>query len=165
MKSAPTQERVKLLLNYDPATGVFRWKAARRKDKAGKIAGSDNGKGYIQITIDGVRYAAHRLAWLYVFGRWPADEIDHIDGCRAHNAISNLREADRFLNNQNVSRARINNSTGMLGVTRRRNKYIAQIHAFGKNHHLGYFDTAEAAHDAYMKAKSRMHLTNNIPQI
>ncbi|MDD0156969.1 HNH endonuclease signature motif containing protein, partial [Shigella flexneri] len=67
----------------------------------GKVAGTIS-YGYNAINIDGVRYFAHRLAWLYVYGEWPKQEIDHIDRNRRNNAISNLRDVSRVVNALNV---------------------------------------------------------------
>lgn len=152
-----TKARVLELLDYEPATGVFRWKRSGRRAVAGAIAGSNNGKGYIQISIDGRRRAAHRLAWLVCTGELPTDEIDHIDGNRSNNAISNLRQADRFLNNRNVHCARATNKLGVLGVHARGTRFIAQIRANGTTKHLGCFKTLEAAHNAYLAAKAAFH--------
>lgn len=152
-----TADRLRELLDYAPETGSFTWRNTSRRAVAGAAAGSDNGEGYTQISVDGRRYAAHRLAWLYVHGEWPASELDHIDGQRSHNAIANLRLADRFLNNRNVHRARQNSKTGLLGVSPKGRRFVAQIRANGVNHYLGRFDTAEQAHEAYMAAKQVHH--------
>lgn len=85
-----TVERLRELLDYDPETGVFRWKEPRRKCRVGEVAGSLRKDGYVKIQVDGRFYQAHRLAWLCVYGVWPS-AIDHIDGNRANNAIANLR--------------------------------------------------------------------------
>ncbi|WP_082710194.1 HNH endonuclease signature motif containing protein [Burkholderia sp. TSV86] len=157
MRRDVNASRVRELLFYDEFTGAFSWQKSMRAVKAGMVAGSNNGKGYIQISVDGVRYAAHRLAWLYMHGSWPAREIDHIDGNRSNNAISNLREADRSLNNRNIRRARITNKLGILGVHRRGEKFIAQIRANGRELHLGCFQTPEEAREAYLRAKEIHH--------
>lgn len=154
-----TAQRLRELLDYEPDTGIFTWRITSRRAVAGAVAGSDNGKGYIQISVDGRRYAAHRLAWMHVHGDWPTSELDHIDGIRSHNAISNLRPADRFLNNRNVHGARQNSKTGFLGASPKGKRFVAQIAANGVNHYLGKFDTAQEAHAAYMAAKKIHHLT------
>jgi hypothetical protein len=91
-----TRRRLKELLNYDPETGHFTWKFPPNgicgpQKVPGTVAGSSNTRGYIQIRIDGVRYYAHRLAFLYMKGRWPW-YTDHKDGITHHNWFSNLRE-------------------------------------------------------------------------
>lgn len=154
-----TADRVRELLHYEPDTGTFTWRKTSRRAVAGAVAGSDNGEGYLQISVDGRRYAAHRLAWLHVHGDWPETELDHIDGVRSHNALANLRLADRFLNNRNVHGARHNSKTGLLGASPKGNRFVAQITANGVNHYLGRFKTAEEAHAAYIAAKRIHHST------
>ena len=85
-----TRERITECLNYDPASGVFTWKISRGKSKVNKIAGCVDTTGYIVIRIDGMNYKAHRLAWIYVYGEWPNDLIDHINGINNDNRIENL---------------------------------------------------------------------------
>src|SRR5690606_34614864 len=99
-----TQQRLKELLYYDPETGIFTRLVGRSgpRARAGDVAGSDNGKGYIRIYVDGRPYKAHRLAWFYMHGEWP-EEIDHRNGERADNRLSNLRPVTRQQNNLNQS--------------------------------------------------------------
>jgi hypothetical protein len=99
-----TAERLRELLDYDPETGRFIW----RKDhptakhiKAGSVAGTKNGRGYWVIGVAGAKYVAHRLAWLYVTGEWPAHLVDHENGDRLDNRFANLREATDSQNNFN----------------------------------------------------------------
>lgn len=95
-----TRNRLWAVLNYNPISGLFYWKC---KDKLGShviignVAGGLDEKGYIRIRIDGKKYRAHRLAWLYTFGVWPTLQIDHINRVRDDNRICNLREADFHL--------------------------------------------------------------------
>src|SRR4051812_40825019 len=102
-----TQERLKQVLVYSPESGLF--------TRRGRVAGTTY-RGRINIFIDYRGYLAHRLAWLYVHGRWPIGDIDHIDGNASNNAISNLREVSRSVNMQNQRRARSDSRTGLLGV-------------------------------------------------
>jgi HNH endonuclease/AP2 domain len=148
-----TQVRLVELLDYDPNTGEFRWKVDRTGGtKAGDIAGTLRPKGYMQISIDGVQYLAHRLAWLYVHGAWPPDEVDHIDTVRNNNCIANLRLATSHDNNGNQSLSP-RNTSGLKGVSwhKHAGKWIAQI-TIGKPKTLGYFDNKQDAHAAYMTA-------------
>jgi hypothetical protein len=109
------QSRLKELLDYDPDTGVFLWKnrASSNADK-GSIAGYLN-HGYRYIGIGNKRYAAHRLAWMYVTGEFPKLQIDHIDGNKDNNSISNIRDCSQSDNAKNM-RLRLDNKTGIPGI-------------------------------------------------
>jgi hypothetical protein len=158
-----TRERLKELLNYDPETGMFTWAASpNRNDLIGKPAGGVTERGYIKIRIDGIKHRAHRLAWLYVHGKWPEDRIDHINGDSTDNRICNLREAKQFENGQN-RKASKSSAAGLLGVSKQAyGKWVAVICLHRKRHHLGSFDTPEEAHEAYAKAKAEMHTFNPV---
>jgi hypothetical protein len=160
-----TVERLRELLHYDPYTGVFKHRSARAWYAAGAIAGrSGNGRN-CDVSVDGKRYAAHRLAWLYVYGKWPDQEIDHIDCNPRNNRISNLRDVSREINTQNQRVAHANNTTsGLLGVSlnKRSGLYRARIVVNKRAHSLGYFKTAELAHEAYVRAKRTMHKGNTL---
>ena len=152
-----TAELLKSLLSYDAETGLFRWLVSPAKNvRAGDIAGSDIGQGYVTIAICGKNYRGHRLAWLYVHGVWPSNILDHINGVRSDNRISNLREASLVLNAWNSRRSPERNSLGVVGVSRSRNKFRALINANKVRYDLGTFasiNEAEAAHEA---AKARL---------
>lgn len=146
---ALTADRLRQVLFFDKETGEFFWKEKRPGgiepgDKAGRI----NGNGYDEISIDCVRYKAHRLAWLYVYDKWPEKNLDHIDGNRSNNKISNLREATQSQNMSNRSKTIINTS-GYKGVHFRRKKFEAYIRILGKRIDIGRFNSAEAAAIAY----------------
>jgi hypothetical protein len=153
-----TQERLKELLSYDQGTGHFTWLITDRRKVAGAKAGYLDGDGYVRIKIDGSRYLAHRLAWLYQFGSFPKHELDHADRNRSNNLISNLREASDSQNAAN--RCSTSNRLGMKGVYKRHasrpRQYESKIRVNGVQKHLGYFHTAEEASEAY-KAASRTH--------
>ncbi len=154
-----TAARLRELLSYDPDTGLFRWKVQTSKRvKVGDIAGTLVKIGYISISIDADMIRAHRLAWLYVHGSWPTGDIDHIDGNRANNRWSNLRDVTRSMNAQNLKRAHADNAaSGLLGVYRDKKKWAASLTVNGKRHRLGNFTTPEEAHAAYLKAKRELH--------
>lgn len=142
------------LLSYDPSTGKFVWNVApRRGIAAGTSAGTPRPDGYQKIAIRERGYMAHRLAWFYVHGQWPAHQIDHINGVRNDNRISNLREVTHAENLHNMPRAR--------GYTwhKKDRKWQAQIQINGKYVYLGYFATEQEARDAYLKAKTIFHPT------
>lgn len=84
-----TQSRLKTILHYDPETGMFRWRVSNGAAKAGRLAGSLRPNGYLHIGVDCNRYYSHRLAWLYVYGVWPKDQLDHINGIPNDNRIAN----------------------------------------------------------------------------
>jgi hypothetical protein len=107
--------------------------------------------------INRKRYAEHRLAWLYFYGSWPALFIDHINGNRSDNRISNLRDVPLVVNNQNQREPRGNNTNGFLGVRVRNERIYAEIAVNGKSIKLGNFPSKEAAHEAYVQAKRKLH--------
>lgn len=152
-----TIERLKEVLNYNPETGLFiRLMSTARCIKIGEVAGTKC-NGYSVIMVDNINYPAHRLAWFYMTGKWPIDIIDHKNGIRYDNKFSNLREATPKINAENKKSARIDNSSGVLGVEKIRSKFRAHIVTDGKKKHIGMFDTAELAHIAYVDAKRKLH--------
>lgn len=153
-----TQARLQELLSYDPETGVFAWKKRTGRCSAGAIAGCQDDRGYVVLSIDGKRYYAHRLAWLYSTGQFPSKNIDHINGEKFDNRIKNLRDVNTQTNLQNLKKAMVTNkSTGILGVRKLRGKFLAQITIEGKETHLGTFNSVEDAHAVYLQAKRRFH--------
>lgn len=150
--------RLRELLHYDPAMGVFTWATARQGIAIGQAAGCiDKSTGYRRIAIDGRDYRAHRLAWLYVHGVWPDGDLDHEDTNKDHNWIDNLRPATQSQNQANTHRHR-DNASGLKGVYfyRSRNRWRASISEGDQRKHLGYFDTAEEAHAAYCAAAKKI---------
>lgn len=156
-----TIERLRELLRYEEATGLFRWKVRRSTTSpAGSIAGRTESKGYIQIGIDGTRYMAHRLAWLWCKGEIPdASVIDHINGDRQDNRIENLRAVSFTENLHYHRRVHPFSRSQLLGVsynskTAAHGKpWRARIQRYGKRVTLGSFATPEEAHAAYQKAR------------
>ena len=140
--------RVRELLRYDPNTGVFtgRKRQLHMKNNEGSVAGCIlTTTGYRQIMVNKRKHSAHRLAWLYSYGRWPQQQLDHVNGDRADNRLSNLREASPAQNNANKSAC---NSTGFKGVSRSGRSWYATFR--GKC--IGKFATAEDAGAAYAAA-------------
>lgn len=153
-----TAERLRALLCYDADTGDFKWLQRRQGVRSDGSAGCVNKSGKtVVIFVEGKLYLAHRLAWLYVHGYWPFKQIDHIDGDSMNNRIANLRDVSASINQQNRRRAARHSSSGVMGVRARNGRWAAQIRVNGKVHHLGQFDTPEAAHAAYIEAKRRLH--------
>jgi hypothetical protein len=160
MKRSLDGETLRGLLDYDPDTGIFRWRVQlSNRVKVGAVAGSVNNEGYIHIKIDGTLFKAHRLAWLHFHGVMPTHHIDHINGNRADNRIANLRDVSRSMNLQNQTRPRTDNTSGYLGVSldKRVKRWRALIMVNGRKQHIGLFDTPEAAHAAYLAAKLQLH--------
>lgn len=139
-KQKLTQSRLKELLDYNPLTGIFRWKISKHKTRIGRIVGTKSNRGYIHIELDSIDYTAHRLAWFYVYGKWPKDQLDHEDHVPYHNWISNLREATGIENMQNKSMMS-NNTSGFTGVSwdKSRKKWRSAIKVNDKVKHLGRF--------------------------
>lgn len=129
---------------------------------AGDVAGCRTSRGYSVLAVDGVLYRAHRLAWFYVTGAWPQGEVDHINGQRADNRFLNLRVVTGAINSQNRRRANGNSRTGLLGVYPHKTGFQARIMVSGSRRHLGTFQTAEAAHAAYLAAKRQVHPGNTL---
>lgn len=155
-----TQDELKSKLHYNPETGIFTWNISPvRPVKAGSIAGSVDGNGYILIGISCKRISAHRLAWLYAHGHFTTSDIDHINGVRNDNRLCNLREATRSQNLFNRSGANKNNTSGFKGVAfnKRSESFRAMIRINGKNTNLGYFNTPEEASEAYQTAARKYH--------
>jgi hypothetical protein len=154
---ALTQERLKELLDYDPETGIFTWRGVQRQTSVGTIAGSVDKDGYIAICVDYSPRRASRLAWLWMTGEWPSDQVDHKDRDRKNNRFSNLRLATGSQNQGNRSLSKTNKS-GFKGVSRYRagersgRPWQASIRISGKSKNLGYFSTREEAHAAYCAA-------------
>ena len=149
-----TQERLKELVHYDPASGQFtRAVTTSPRAKAGDKCGDLDGKGYLRLRVDRVRYAAHRLAWFYMTGDWPPNEVDHVNRNRADNKWSNLRLADTFTNKRNTPAYR-NNKTGLKGVSWHAcsRKWRSRIRVDGKEMGLGLYATPQEAHAAYESA-------------
>jgi hypothetical protein len=149
-----TQAVLKEYLIYDSNTGVFtRRISSSNRVKAGDIAGSLTDTGYLRIRVQNVTYKAHRLAWLYVYGEFPAENIDHVNTIRTDNRICNLRAASFSDNNHNQS-LRSNNTSGYKGVSwnSQFSKWVAKIGIEGKRKFIGFFETPEEAYKAYCLA-------------
>ena len=156
------QERLKELLHYDPDSGVFtRAKDLPNGKKAGQIAGHVNQKGYIDIRLDGKNYRAARLAFLYMTGEWPSEEVDHDNRVKTDNRWINLRGANRYQNAYNKFSARKAKSgyAGVVKVKRKKtaDRYRATIWANGVSSYLGTYATPEEAHNVYLSAVKDLH--------
>ena len=144
-------------LHYDPETGIFTRRKGIQSRAAGAIAGHPNQGGYLAIGLNYKTYRAHRLAWLYMTGKYPEQDIDHINGVKTDNRFCNLRDVSGTVNMQNIIKPRKNNKCGYRGVCFRNGKYIATIRAGDKTFHIGKFESVEEAHEAYVREKIKRH--------
>lgn len=152
-KADLSAERLRETVDYNPNTGVFTWRSRpNRTDRSGKLAGFLDTRGYWRIRVDGTIYLAHRLAWLYVTGKWPTAQIDHKDGARSHNAIGNLRDVSASVNQQNRRKAQATSQSGIFGALKG-TKPGTWRSAIGG----GSYTTPEAAGAAYLAAKRLLH--------
>lgn len=139
-------------LHYSPETGQFLWLTGRL---AGDWAGTIN-DGYVIISVDGVKHRAHRLAWFWVTGEWPAETVDHINRNRADNRWSNLRLATVSQQNRNRP-PRAANKAKLKGVMAHKNgRFYARVSLNGKREYSGGFATAEEAHAAFMARSAQL---------
>lgn len=153
-----TADELRHLIDYDPDTGIFRWRsapAAHLSYMVGKIAGTIDKRRRRFIVIGSRAYQAHRLAWLYMHGRWPTRYIDHANRDCSDNRFCNLREATPSQNQAN--RGSVPNKSGMAGVffDVRHKAWRAQVTVRGKRIFLGRFPSAEEANAVYRAAKVR----------
>lgn len=165
------------LLDYDPITGIMRWKyrtTAMYPDDlwnsrenwnrrfAGKIAGHPTSKGYLRIGLGQWQYTIHVLAWIMMKGKPPLYQVDHENRKKADNRWINLRDIPGYANTQNVGK-RKNNKTGYKGVmlhkmsSTARPIYHASITARRKTYHLGLFTCPKKAYRAYCCAAKKLH--------
>ena len=167
-------ELLRKILRYDPETGELFWlnrtpdmfqdqrygahrKCAAWKSKfAGKEAFTAYKNGYKHGAVFNKTYKAHRVIWAIVYDEWPSSQIDHINGIRDDNRITNLRAVSHAENARNQKR-RTDNTTGVCGVGfyKATGKWNAQIHANGKSIHLGYFNSFDDAVIARKEAEMK----------
>lgn len=165
----PTIELLNAIVSYDPATGEFLWleRPVRSfRDKgwntrfAGKVATKPRADGYLTIRTSDRHYRASRIAWAYMTGAWPPDDldVDHENLCRADNRWSNLRLAPRGLNIAN-RRVRRDSVSGRKGVQWHvgTGKWAVKIGTKGRQIHIGLFADIEAAAAAYATAAAKYH--------
>ncbi len=156
-------DRLRTLLSYDPETGHFTWRADKKNSRgqviarSGARAGGLNAGGYWQMVIDREHYFGHRLAWLYVHGEWPTNQIDHANGNPNDNRLCNLRIANHSQQRAN-QKLRKDSSTGVKGVYRHKSGlYCARCMRKGHPTFSAYFHSLEDAGAAYAAASKRMY--------
>ncbi len=149
-------DQLRLLLDYDPATGDFTWKRGLRS-VGGRKAGTRWQNGYTRIRVLGRYVYAHRLAFAFLYDRWPS-EVDHVNGDRADNRADNLRECTRQQNQWNARKRGDSPASQYKGVTwcKQKCKWQARLHKDYKSQHLVFFDSEEAAGAAYLAAAQRV---------
>jgi len=144
-----TQKRLKELFKYQEGHLIWQNPTSNRV-KAGDKAGASDSAGYVRVRVDNKDYLLHRLVFLYHHG-WLPRFIDHIDHTPSNNSIENLRPLSH---SQNIANGKSTTAgSGYRGVTKVSGRFMAQVMKNYKNHHLGLFDTAEEAHEAYLKAR------------
>jgi hypothetical protein len=148
-EAATSLSMVEALYFYDRWTGTF----IRRS--SGVVAGSTNTAGHIQINVGRQLFVAHRLAWLFVHGEWPTNDLDHINGNKSDNRMTNLRLAAPFQNCRN-RKMQCTSKTGFKGVGKIGSRFRARIKVNGREIHLGLFKTAEEAHATYVEAATKI---------
>lgn len=161
-KNMPDINELRHALRYDADTGRFFWRQRRGNVPEGAETGlCGNARGYRIIGWRNRLYVAHRLGWALYHGKWPEQDIDHINGDRSDNRIGNLRLATRSENMQNA-KTPVHNSSGYRGVHwhAKAKKWRAVIWKDKRPYHLGFFDAVTDAAEAYRAAKLRLHSFN-----
>jgi hypothetical protein len=151
-----TKDEADRLFLYDPITGAMHWKEnMSRRVRAGSKAGTKNHHGYKVIFLNKKNYSVHRIAWLITHGKFPAHQIDHINGVRDDNRIENLRDVNQAENGKN-QKLKSNNKSGICGVSwsSQNSKWTAKIRVSGKYINLGYFNEISEAAQARALAES-----------
>lgn len=146
---------------YNPKTGELSWRPRKYSKgysgvRPGKKAGWMSPQGYCKITINTKQYFLHRIVWMMVYGKFPDRLLDHIDGDKTNNRLSNLREAD-FSQNCANRKIQSNNVTGLKGVSLNHGRWVAKIAFRGKRYHIGSFPTREEAYKAYLDRAHQLH--------
>jgi len=160
MKTQPVLvDDVLAAFSYDPDTGMLRRKTRpSNRVHLGDLVGTMDRQGYLRACFQRKTVRVHRLAWVCFYGKWPDGEIDHIDGNRSNNRITNLRDVSRSVNAENLLKGhRDKKFNAPLGVSWAKGKWYAYINTGGRRINLGHFETVEVAQKTYLDAKRRLH--------
>ncbi|ABN47338.2 putative NHN endonuclease [Salmonella phage SETP3] len=155
---APSAD-IKDFLSYDPDTGIFKWVKHRcQTAKPGDVVTYKDRKGYILLGWNRVYYRAHRLAWWWVYGVMPTEQIDHINGIRDDNRICNLRLADEFQQNHN-RKTPVTNTSGVKGVnwSKHHSAWCARVTFKGTRYQIGYFQNINDAEVSLREFREKLH--------
>ena len=159
-KPLPDLEYLKRILDYNPDTGVFRWKEKiSRKTVVGSVAGTLNKvQNRYSIQINGRLYKSARLAFYMHNGVEPVGEVDHINTISTDNRAQNLRDSTHNQNGMNKG-LQSNNTSGFKGVSyhAKRGEFIAYAKVNGKMHFAGWHKTAESASVAAASLRDKLH--------
>lgn len=149
--------KIKEILRYEPDTGKFFWVKTVGPAKKGTEAGGLNNHGYVRIRVFGKKVFAHRLAWLFSYGEWPTDELDHVNAIRDDNRINNLRVADRSKNSHRAKKTL--SSSGFRGVYEHPQKMHTEKRwmARASRKHIGLYSSPEEAYKAYCDFVEKTH--------
>lgn len=153
-----TQSELKRIWSYDPNTGLLtRLVKSAKRTKVGDVANCLDNNGYIVINFNYHFFRVHRLAFLYMLGKFPKNQVDHINGIPSDNRWCNLRDVTQKINKQNLHAPKKNNSSGYLGVSKSGKKWVATISIDSKTKYIGTFDCKKQAHNAYLIEKRKNH--------
>lgn len=158
-----TQEYLKSIFHYDPETGYFtHLRSTNNRTKVGDRVGSKGGADYLATTVDKKRFKVHRLAWFYVYGVWPENNIDHINGNKTDNRIENLRDVTYIENSRNQKKPK-NNTSGIIGVSwdKKKERYYAEIRINYKRVGLGSYKSIFEAACARKSAEIKYNFHDN----
>lgn len=139
------------VLTYNSQTGVLKWNGRDRWHRKGQIAGTPGPKGYLYLSVGGVRYQAHRVAYMIYTGKLLKGEIDHLNGIRTDNRWANIKDGSHRDNMRNMA---IHRKGKLPGATliKASGKWRSSISCFGRKIHLGTYDTEAEAHIRYLEA-------------